>query len=123
MPQDMQTGPATPPLVQVLSWWCNFARVARYARPPRLSVRGHVLEVAIVAAALRNVPGVSETARLAGPWDVIGRAHARDIDELAKQVACRVQALEGVTRTMGCPVVHPEETAHCGAPHHHLPGG
>lgn len=59
-----------------------------------------------MAAALRGLPGVSETASLAGPYDVIARAQARDIDELAKLVALRVQALDGVTRTMSCPVVH-----------------
>ncbi len=63
-------------------------------------------QAAIVAAALRDLPGVSETASLAGPYDVIARAQARDIDELAKLVALRVQALDGVTRTMSCPVVH-----------------
>ena len=63
-------------------------------------------QAAIVAAALRAVPGVSETASPAGPYDVIARAQARDIDELAKLVALRVQALDGVTRTMSCPVVH-----------------
>ena len=52
-----------------------------------------------MAAALRDLPGVSETASLAGPYDVIARAQARDIDELAKLVALRVQALDGVTRT------------------------
>ncbi len=63
-------------------------------------------KAAIVAAALRDLPGVAETASLAGPYDVIARAQARDIDELAKLVAFRVQALDGVTRTMSCPVVH-----------------
>jgi DNA-binding Lrp family transcriptional regulator len=63
-------------------------------------------KAAIVAAALRGLPGVSQTASLAGPYDVIARAQARDIDELAKLVALRVQALDGVTRTMSCPVVH-----------------
>ena len=63
-------------------------------------------QAATVAAALRDLPGVSETASLAGPYDVIARAQARDIDELAKLVALRVQALDGVTRTMSCPVVH-----------------
>jgi DNA-binding Lrp family transcriptional regulator len=62
---------------------------------------------AIVAAALRDLPGVSETASLAGPCDVITRAQARDIDELAKLVTFRAQAPGGVTRTMTCPVVHP----------------
>jgi hypothetical protein len=34
-------------------------------------------QAAIVAAALRDLPGVSETASLAGPYDVIARAQAR----------------------------------------------
>ena len=63
-------------------------------------------KAAIVAAALRDLPGVSETASLAGPYDVIARAQARDIDELARLVTSRVQALDGVRRTMSCPVVH-----------------
>jgi len=69
-------------------------------------IQAEVGKAAIVAAALRDLPGVSETASVAGPYDVIARAEARDIDELAKLVASRVQALDGVTRTMSCPVVH-----------------
>jgi DNA-binding Lrp family transcriptional regulator len=61
---------------------------------------------AIVATALRDVPGVLETASLAGPCDVIARAQAQDIDVLARLVASRVQALDGVRQTMTCPVVH-----------------
>ena len=63
-------------------------------------------KAAVVAAAPRDLPGVSDTASLAGPYDVIARAQARDIDELAKLVISRVQALDGVSRTMTCPVVH-----------------
>jgi DNA-binding Lrp family transcriptional regulator len=63
-------------------------------------------QAATVAAALRDLPGVSETATLAGPYDVIARAQARNIDELAKLVTSQVQALDGVSRTMSCPVVH-----------------
>ena len=62
-------------------------------------------KAATVAAALRDVPGVLETASVAGPYDVIARAQAPDIDELAKLAASRVQALDGVTRTLTCPVV------------------
>jgi len=61
---------------------------------------------ATVAAALRDLPGVSETASLAGPYDVMARAQAREIDELAKLVSSQVQALDGVRRTMTCPAVH-----------------
>jgi DNA-binding Lrp family transcriptional regulator len=63
-------------------------------------------QAAAVAAALREVPGVSEVAGLTGPYDVIARAQARDIDELARLVTSRIQALDGVTRTMTCPIVH-----------------
>ena len=61
---------------------------------------------AMVAAALREVPGVSEAVSVAGPYDVIARAQARDIDELGKLVTSQVQALDGVQRTISCPVVH-----------------
>jgi DNA-binding Lrp family transcriptional regulator len=63
-------------------------------------------KAATVAAALRNLPGVMEAVSLAGPYDVIARAQARNIDQLAKLVTIRVQALDGVRRTMSCPVVH-----------------
>jgi DNA-binding Lrp family transcriptional regulator len=63
-------------------------------------------KAATVAAALWDVPGVLETASVAGPYDVIARARAPDIDELAKLAASQVQALDGVTRTLTCPVVH-----------------
>ena len=63
-------------------------------------------QAANVAATLRDLPGVLATASLAGPYDVIARAQARDIDELAKLVTSRVQPLDGVRRTMSCPVVH-----------------
>ncbi len=49
--------------------------------------------------------GASEAASLAGPYDVIARAQAGDIDELAALVTSQVQALDGVRRTVICPVV------------------
>jgi DNA-binding Lrp family transcriptional regulator len=63
-------------------------------------------KAAAVAAAARGLPGVSEAASLAGPYDVIARAQAREIEELAKLISSQVQALDAVWRTMTCPVVH-----------------
>ena len=63
-------------------------------------------KAAAVAAALRDLPGVSETATAAGPYDVIARAQASDIDELGTLAATRVRALDGVSRTLTCTVVH-----------------
>ena len=60
----------------------------------------------IVAAALRDLPGISQAASLAGPYDVIARAQVRDAGELAKLVTSRVPALDGVTPAISCPVVH-----------------
>jgi uncharacterized membrane protein len=37
---------------------------------------------------------------------VIVHAEARNIDELGKLVVARVQAVDGITRTLTCPVVH-----------------
>ena len=43
---------------------------------------------------------------LTGPYDVLVRAEARNLDELGKLVVARVQAVESITRTLTCPVVH-----------------
>ena len=69
-------------------------------------IQTQVGKAAVVAAALGGLPGVLEAASVAGPYDVIARAQARDIDELAKLAASRVQTLDGVTRTISCPVIH-----------------
>ena len=79
-------------------------------------------KAAMVTAALRDVPGVSEMASLAGPCDVIARAQARDIGELAGVVAARVPGAGGVTPAMSCPAVHLQETDRRGPPHHHPRG-
>ncbi len=40
-----------------------------------------------------------------GPYDVIARGEAADLDELAKAIVMPIQAVEGVTRTLTCPVL------------------
>jgi DNA-binding Lrp family transcriptional regulator len=62
-------------------------------------------KAARVAASVQAVPGVSEVASVAGPYDVVARAQAEDIDKLAKLVASGVRALDGVMRTITCTVV------------------
>ena len=49
--------------------------------------------------------GVQLAEDVTGPYDVIARAEARTIDELGKLVVARVQAVDGITRTLTCPVV------------------
>jgi hypothetical protein len=63
-------------------------------------------KAAATAAAPRNMPGVSETASLAGPYGVTARAQARESMSWPSSYPFQVQALDGVRRTMTCPVVH-----------------
>jgi DNA-binding Lrp family transcriptional regulator len=41
-----------------------------------------------------------------GPYDVIVRAEAESMDDLGRLVVSRVQLIDGITRTLTCPVVH-----------------
>ena len=58
-----------------------------------------------VARAIREVPGVESSEDVTGPYDVIVRACASDIDELGRMVVSRIQAIDGIDRTLTCPVV------------------
>lgn len=58
-----------------------------------------------VAAAIRTVPGVESSDDVTGPYDVIVRARADDINELGRLVVARIQAIDGIDRTLTCPVV------------------
>jgi DNA-binding Lrp family transcriptional regulator len=58
-----------------------------------------------VARAVANIPGVRFADAVAGPYDVIACAEAPDVDALGKFILVQVQAVEGVTRTITCPVV------------------
>lgn len=59
-----------------------------------------------VAAEVRKIPGVTAAVVVAGPYDAIARVGADDIDSLGKLVVTKIQAIEGVIRTLTCPVVH-----------------
>ena len=59
-----------------------------------------------VAAELGRIHGVGTADVLTGPYDVIVRVEATDVDALGKLVVTKIQAVEGVTRTLTCPVVH-----------------
>jgi Lrp/AsnC ligand binding domain len=59
-----------------------------------------------VAREIVEIKGVQQAEDVTGPYDVIVRAEARNIDELGKLVVARVQAIDGITRTLTCPVVH-----------------
>ncbi len=69
-------------------------------------IQTEVGKAAQVANAIVDIAGVQQAQAVAGPYDVIVRAEARNLDELGKLVVARVQAVDGITRTLTCPVVH-----------------
>jgi DNA-binding Lrp family transcriptional regulator len=69
-------------------------------------IQTEVGKAAEVAQSIAEVKGVTLAEDVTGPYDVIVRAEARNVDELGKLVVARVQTLPGITRTLTCPVVH-----------------
>jgi DNA-binding Lrp family transcriptional regulator len=69
-------------------------------------IQTEVGKAAEVAAAVSNLPGVASAEDVTGPYDVIVRAEAADVDQLGQLVVEGVQQVEGITRTLTCPVVH-----------------
>jgi DNA-binding Lrp family transcriptional regulator len=69
-------------------------------------IQTEVGKAAQVAKDIIDLSGVQQAQAVAGPFDVIARAEAGNIDELGELVVARVQAVDGITRTLTCPVVH-----------------
>lgn len=58
-----------------------------------------------VARQIAELPGVCTSEHVTGPYDVIVRTEAPDINELGRLVVGRIQAVDGIDRTLTCPVV------------------
>ena len=52
-----------------------------------------------------SITGVVRSSAVTGPYDVIVDAQAEDIDALGKLVASKVPSVDGIVRTVTCPVV------------------
>jgi DNA-binding Lrp family transcriptional regulator len=69
-------------------------------------IQTEVGKAASVAREIADIKGVTMAEDVTGPYDVIVRAEARNVDELGKLVVAKVQGVDGITRTLTCPVVH-----------------
>jgi DNA-binding Lrp family transcriptional regulator len=69
-------------------------------------IQTEVGKAAQVAISVGAIQGVTAAEDVTGPYDVIVRAEAESVDDLGKMVVSRIQAVEGITRTLTCPVVH-----------------
>ncbi len=76
-----------------------------------MSVHAYVLiqtdvgKAAQVAQQVHAVDGVVVAEGVTGPYDVIVRAEAPTMDDLGRMVVHHIQLIEGITRTITCPVV------------------
>ncbi|WP_097867899.1 Lrp/AsnC family transcriptional regulator [Streptomyces sp. rh34] len=69
-------------------------------------IQTEVGKASIVAETISQIPGVIQAEDVTGPYDVIVRAQADTVDELGRMVVAKVQQVDGITRTLTCPVVH-----------------
>jgi DNA-binding Lrp family transcriptional regulator len=69
-------------------------------------IQTEVGKAAGVARQIGEIAGVVVAEDVTGPYDVIARVQADSIDELGRLVVSDVQLIEGITRTLTCPVVN-----------------
>ncbi|GAQ54335.1 Lrp/AsnC family transcriptional regulator [Streptomyces acidiscabies] len=69
-------------------------------------IQTEVGKASTVAEMIGAIPGVVQAEDVTGPYDVIVRAQADTVDDLGRMVVAKVQQVEGITRTLTCPVVH-----------------
>lgn len=69
-------------------------------------IQTEVGKASAVAEVISKIAGVIQAEDVTGPYDVIVRAQADTVDDLGRLVVAKVQQVEGITRTLTCPVVH-----------------
>ena len=68
-------------------------------------IQTEVGKAAQVASQIAAIPGVVSSEAVTGPYDAIVQTQADDVDALGKMVVAKIQAVDGITRTLTCPVV------------------
>ena len=68
-------------------------------------IQTDVGKAAEVAQQVGAIDGVVVAEGVTGPYDVIARAEAASMNDLGRMVVRDIQQIEGITRTITCPVV------------------
>jgi DNA-binding Lrp family transcriptional regulator len=77
-----------------------------------MAVQAYVLiqtdvgKAADVARQVGDIDGVVQAEDVTGPYDVIARTEASSVDDLGRMVVSQIQRIDGITRTVTCPVVN-----------------
>jgi DNA-binding Lrp family transcriptional regulator len=58
-----------------------------------------------VSTEIARIDGVVEADPVTGPYDVVVMVEAGSLDELGRGVLAQIEAIDGITRTLTCPVV------------------
>ncbi len=69
-------------------------------------IQTEVGKAANVAKEVGAIAGVLSAEDVTGPYDVIVRAEAPSVDDLGKMVVSKIQMVDGIARTLTCPVVN-----------------
>lgn len=69
-------------------------------------IQTEVGKASSVVEKVRALQGVVQADDVTGPYDVIVRSEAASIDELGRMVVSQIQLVDGITRTLTCPVVN-----------------
>ena len=69
-------------------------------------IQTEVGKAATVAERIAGISGVTLAEDVTGPYDVIARVEASNVDDLGRLVLAQVQGVQGITRTLTCTVVH-----------------
>ncbi|MHB8263159.1 MAG: Lrp/AsnC ligand binding domain-containing protein [Acidimicrobiales bacterium] len=77
-----------------------------------MSVSAYVLiqtevgKAASAAETAKGIDGVLYADDVTGPYDVIIKAESESVDSLGRMVVSSIQLIDGITRTVTCPVVN-----------------
>jgi len=69
-------------------------------------IQTEVGKAANVAEQVGDIDGVVSAEDVTGPYDVIVCARSDSVDDLGRLVVSQIQQIEGITRTVTCPVVN-----------------
>lgn len=69
-------------------------------------IQTEVGKASTVADVIAKLPGILHAEDVTGPYDVIVRAQSDSVDELGRMVVAKIQQVDGITRTLTCPIVH-----------------
>jgi DNA-binding Lrp family transcriptional regulator len=58
-----------------------------------------------VCSEIAGIEGVVAVDAVSGPYDIVAKAEAEDLDLIAKGTVMPIQSLDGITRTLTCPVM------------------